>query len=104
MFFILFYRPTKTDVCDTCTEINLSIELTPQNIAQLQAKLQEHKEEAVKQQHHLSEREKSCPIDDKKAGDPWITIATDLQQTQPVSKLNNQSAFYKKSKNKIYFF
>ena len=24
-FFILFYRPTKTDVCDTCTELKLAI-------------------------------------------------------------------------------
>ena len=83
-------------MCDTCTEINKAIELRPPNIAQLQAILQEHKDEAIKQQQHLAEREISCPIDDKKVGDPWITIATDLQQTQPVPKLVNQSAFYKK--------
>ena len=83
-------------MCITCTEISMSIDITPQNKAQLQTKLQKHKEEADKQQHHLSECEKSCPIDDKKAGDPWITTATDLQQTQPVPRLVNQSAFYKK--------
>ena len=96
MFFILFYRPAKTDVCDTCTVLEKSMEVQPQNKARLQTKLDQHKEEAKKQQHHLSEREKSCPTDDKKPGDAWITIATDLQQTQPVPRLVNQSAYYKK--------
>ena len=96
MLFILFYRPSKTDVCDTCTVLEKSMEVTPQNKARLQTKLDQHKEEAKKQQHHLSEREKSCPTDDKKPGDAWITIATDLQQKLLVPRLVNQSAFYKK--------
>ena len=103
-FFILFYRPAKTDVCDTCTDLEKAIELSPPNLAQLEARLQEHQHEARKQQQHLKDREISCPIDDKKDGDPWITIATDLQQTQPVPKLNNQSAFYKKKVSKNNFF
>ena len=67
----------------------------PQNKAQLQSELHKHKGEAEKQLIILSECEKSCPIDDKKADDPWITIATDLQLTQHVTRLVNQSAFYK---------
>ena len=68
--------------------------------------MQAHKVEARQQQQHLKLREISCPIDDQNEDDGWITIATDLQQTQPVPKLNNQSAFYKKkvSKNNILFF
>ena len=63
-------------MCDTCTELEKAIELSPPNLAQLEARLQEHQHEARKQQQHLQDREKSCPIDDKKVGDPWITITT----------------------------
>ena len=42
--------------------------------------------------HYLEEQ---CPIDHKREDNCWLTIATDLQQTQPVPKLNNQSSFYK---------
>ena len=42
--------------------------------------------------HYLEEQ---CPIDHERADNCWLTIATDLQQTQPVPKLNNQSSFYK---------
>ena len=70
-FFILFYRPAKT-------ELEKAIELSPPNLAQLEAILQEHQDEARKQQQHLKDREISCHIDDKKVGDPWITIATNL--------------------------
>ena len=95
-FFILFYRPAKTDICDTCTELEKAIERSPPNLAQLQARLQAHKAEAREQQLHLKHCEEQCPIDAQNEDDVWITIATDLQQTQPVPKLNNQSAFYKK--------
>ena len=97
-FFYLFYRPAKTDQCDYCTEMKLKIQGTESHELrkELQALLKSHEEQATAQQSHLSEREKSCPSDDKNEKDLWITIATDLQQTQPVPKLNNQSAFYKK--------
>ena len=85
MFFILFYRPSKTDVCDTCTVLKKSMDVTPQNKAQLQREFDKHDEEAKMQQHHLSDREESCPNDHKKPGDKWITIAIDLKQTQPYS-------------------
>ena len=96
VFFILFYRPTKVDECDTCTEIKQSIKATPENKVQLQAELDKHNKESDIQVAHLSAREQSCPLDDKEAGNTWLTIATDLQQTQPVPKLSNQSSFYKK--------
>ena len=95
-FFILFYRPAKTDVCDTCTELGKAIERSPPNLAQLQARLQAHKVEARNQQQRLQHFEEQCPIDAENSDNCWKTIATDLQQTQPVPKLNNQSAFYKK--------
>ena len=97
-FFYLFYRPAKTDVCDYCTEVTLKIQgaESHQLKTKLQAQLESHEQQAKAQQSHLSEREKSCPSDDKNEEDAWLTIATDLQQTQPVPKLNNQSAFYKK--------
>ena len=73
--------------------------------ADLQALLKIHKEEADKQVGHLSRREKSCPIDDENVEDDWLTIATDLQQTHPVPKMNNQSAFYKtKVRIRFIFF
>ena len=78
---------------------------SPELRTQLQALLKAHQEQATAQQVHLSEREKSCPIDDKNEEDDWLTIATDLQQTQPVPKLNNQSAFYKtKVRIRFIFF
>ena len=92
-FFILFYRPAKTDVCDTCTELQLAIDRGVPNIDRLQARLQAHKEEARAQQQQLKYCEQQCPIDAQNEDNDWITIATDLQQTQPVPKLNNQSAF-----------
>ena len=105
-FFILFYRPAKTDVCDNCTELKKGIERGGPNLARLQERLQAHKAEARDQQLHLQHREEQCPIDAQNEYNVWITIATDLQQTQPVPKLNNQSAFYEKnvSKNNILFF
>ena len=95
-FFILFYIPAKTDVCDTCTELELAIDRGAPNLARLQARLQAHKVEARNQQQRLQHFEHQCPIDAQNPDNDWITIATDLQQTQPVPKLNNQSAFYKK--------
>ena len=72
------------------------IELGGPNLARLQARLQAHKKEATDQQLHLSERLQQCPIDAKNPRNEWVTICTDLQQTQPVPKLNNQSAYYRK--------
>ena len=94
--FILFYRPAKVDECDTCLEYRQLIASTPENKVQLQADLDAHDKEGKLRQRHLSYREESCPLDHKKAGNTWVTIATDLQQTQPVPKLSNQSSFYKK--------
>ena len=45
-----------------------------------------------------------CPIDALEEDNEWITIATDLQQTQPVPKLNNQSSFFKQKVSKNLFF
>ena len=72
------------------------------NVYLLQERLNVHKDEARRQQDRLSYLEKQCPLDHQTPDNCWLTIATDLQQTQPVPKLNNQSAFYKKkvSKNK----
>ena len=96
-FFILFYRPTKTDVCDTCTELDLAIKRGGPNLDLLQARLQAHKIEGRRQQDRLKYLEVQCPKEAAENPDySWITIATDLQQTQQVPKLNNQSAFYKK--------
>ena len=95
-FFLLFYRPHKTDKCDTCTELQQSMKIRPEDKVQLQAELEAHLEEARLQMQHLAARELSCPKYAKDVDSTWITIATDLQQTQPVPRLNNQSAFYKK--------
>ena len=62
-FFILFYRPAKTDVCDTCTELELAIGRGGPNLARLQARLQAHKEEAREQKQQLKYCEQQCPID-----------------------------------------
>ena len=56
-FFILFYRPAKTDVCDTCTALELAMKRGGPNLDGLQARLQAHKEEARSQQQHLKYRE-----------------------------------------------
>ena len=44
MLFILFYRPSKTDVCDTCTELGIAIKETtaPEKKVELERKLAEH--------------------------------------------------------------
>ena len=96
VFFLLFYRPHKTDKCDTCTELQQSMKIRPDDKVQLQAELDAHLAEANIQVQHLKNREVSCPVEAKNVHSTWITIATDLQQTQPVPRLNNQSAFYKK--------
>ena len=72
------------------------MKIRPDDKVQLQAELDAHLEEANIQVQHLKNREVSCPVDAKNVHSTWITIATDLQQTQPVPRLNNQSAFYKK--------
>ena len=45
-------------------------------------------------QDRLKYYTEQCPIDASQEDNEWITIATDLQQTQPVPKLNNQSSFF----------
>ena len=98
MFFILFFRPAKTDVCDTCTELGISINETPapENKVELESKLAEHVKQYEAQQDNLKNHELKCPDEKHEDPDcPWITIATDLQQTQPVPRLVNQSAYYK---------
>lgn len=96
MFFLLFYRPHKTDKCDTCTEFDQEMKIRPADKVRLQAEKEAHEAEARIQQNHLKAREASSLLDAKKADNTWITICTDLQQTQPVPRLNNQSAFYKR--------
>ena len=104
IFFILLYRPAKTDVCDKCTELELAIGRGDPNLAQLQARLQAHKAMARYMQERLKYRTEQCPIDALNPANEWITIATDLQQTQPVPKLNNQSSFFKQKVSNILFF
>ena len=55
MFFILFFRPAKTDVCDTCTELDISINETPapENKVELESKLAEHVKQYKAQQDDL---------------------------------------------------
>ena len=62
----------------------------------LQERLEAHQTEARRQQDRLKYLEEQCPKDHQNQDNCWLTIATDLQQTQPVPKLNNQSSFYKK--------
>ena len=42
-FFILSYRPAKTDACDKCTQLELAMEIEGPDYAQLNARLQAHK-------------------------------------------------------------
>ena len=101
------FRPAKVDECDYCTEADQKIQGAecPSFKSDLQALLKIHQEEAAKQVENLSSHERSCPIDDENAEDDWLTIATDLQQTHPVPKMNNQSAFYKtKVRIRFIFF
>ena len=77
------------------------IELGGPNLARLQARKLAHKREATDQQLHLSERLEKCLIDADDKKNEWVTICTDLQQTQPVPKLNNQSAYYHKKVSEI---
>ena len=98
MFFILFYRPSKTDVCDTCTELGIAIKETtaPEKKVELERKLAEHVMQYKAQIGNLHNHEEKCPAEKLENPEfPWITIATDLQQTQPVPRLVNQSAYYK---------
>ena len=55
-------------------------------------------------QDRLKYYTEQCPIDASQEDNEWITIATDLQQTQPVPKLNNQSSFFKQKVSKNLFF
>ena len=97
MYFILFYRPRKTDECDTCTSIKISMKKTPENIEDLEAKMAQHKVLYKAQQTNLQNHEQTIgPRNQKDPKSPWVTIATDLQQTQPLPRLVNQSSFYKK--------
>ena len=55
-------------------------------------------------QDRLKYYTEQSPIDASQEDYEWITIATDLQQTQPVPKLNNQSSFFKQKVSKNLFF
>ena len=73
----------------------MQIERGGPNVHLLKESLELHKDEAKFMQDRLHYLEEQCPIDHERADNCWLTIATDLQQTQPVPKLNNQSSFYK---------
>ena len=73
----------------------MQIERGGPNVDLLKESLELHKEAATFMQNRLHYLEEQCPIDHQREDNCWLTIATDLQQTQPVPKLNNQSAFYK---------
>ena len=49
MFFLLFYRPHKTDKCDTCTEFEQEMKIRPADKVQLKAELEAHQAEAAVQ-------------------------------------------------------
>ena len=65
----------------------------PNQVNVLEAEKTKHLQEATFQQSKLSGFEESGPTEPE--GNEWRTIATDLQQTLPCPKLNNQSAYYR---------
>ena len=60
--------------------------------AAIKLRLDQHKMEAKRQQDLLTAQK---ALAEEESEPKWLVLATDMQATQPVPKLRNQSAYFK---------
>ena len=93
------FAPPLTDVCNLCSHIDVRVQElqilansgndTAQEIQDLEAKKEHHKEEAKTAKNLLNDPQNSRPIDPH-----FRAIAIDLQQQQPCPKMPVNMAYY----------